>query len=337
MADAETKEKPEAGTKGKDGHTLSQSEIDNLLGFQGGGDAASGIRALLDKSNKSYERLPILEIMFARYAQALSGSFKRQISEHADVSIDSITSLRFEDYIQSVPQPTLITVFQAAEWENYGLINLDGPLCYSMVDILLGGGKAQSPAPLEKRPFTSIEQEILKNLGEILLEELSAVFAALTPVTFRLERVETIPSNALITRPSNAVILLALRLDIKERGGRIEVLIPYATLEPIKDQLIQMVSGEAFGADPTWETHFTSELYNAHVDLEVVLRPRKISLKELATLKVGSTIIMHEAPNDELSVMCKGIPMLTGRLGKKEKNVALRVSEIFNKNMKELL
>src|SRR5258708_38817675 len=54
---------------GKNGgeRVLSQEEIDNLLGFNVGEvnlDDNSGIRAIIDSAMVSYERLPMLEIVF---------------------------------------------------------------------------------------------------------------------------------------------------------------------------------------------------------------------------------------------------------------------------------
>src|ERR1700710_3316428 len=56
---------------GKNGgeRVLSQEEIDNLLGFSVGEvnlDDNSGIRAIIDSAMVSYERLPMLEIVFDR-------------------------------------------------------------------------------------------------------------------------------------------------------------------------------------------------------------------------------------------------------------------------------
>src|SRR4030081_2447634 len=56
---------------GKNGgeRVLSQEEIDNLLGFNVGEvnlDDNSGIRPILDSAVVSYERLPMLEIVFDR-------------------------------------------------------------------------------------------------------------------------------------------------------------------------------------------------------------------------------------------------------------------------------
>ena len=69
---------------------------------------------------------------------------------------------------------------------------------------------------------------------EVVLHDLSAAFEPLSPVTFVYYRLETNPRFATIARPANAAILIRLRVDMEDRGGRIELLLPYATLEPVR-------------------------------------------------------------------------------------------------------
>src|SRR6202795_5322383 len=62
---------------GKNGgeRVLSQEEIDNLLGFSVGDvslDDHSGIRAIIDSAMVSYERLPMLEIVFDRLGRLIT-------------------------------------------------------------------------------------------------------------------------------------------------------------------------------------------------------------------------------------------------------------------------
>jgi flagellar motor switch protein FliM len=76
-----------------------------------------------------------------------------------------------------------------------------------------------------------------------------AAFEPLAPVTFSLDRLETNPRFAAIARPANAAILVKLRIDMEDRGGRTELLLPYATLEPIRKLLLQQFMGEKFGRD----------------------------------------------------------------------------------------
>ena len=67
---------------GKNGgeRVLSQEEIDNLLGFNAGEvnlDDNSGIRAIIDSAMVSYERLPMLEIVFDRLVRLMRSEERR--------------------------------------------------------------------------------------------------------------------------------------------------------------------------------------------------------------------------------------------------------------------
>ena len=99
----------------------------------------------------------------------------------------------------------------------------------------------------------------------IFLADLSSAFDPLSPVNFRFERLETNPRFATIARHANATIVITLRVDMEDRGGRIELLIPYATLEPVRELLLQMFMGEKFGRDSIWEGHLTAELWQTEV------------------------------------------------------------------------
>jgi len=318
------------------GKALSQSEIDNLLGL-GTGEKKTGIHALLDKSTLSYERLPMLEVVMDRYVRALSTSLRNYTSENVDVSIDSITSLRFEDYINTVPTPALLTVFQAVEWENFGLINIDSSFTYSMVDVLLGGGHAGRPLRVEGRPYTTIEQDIVKNVISLMLDDLSSAFNALTPATFRFERLESNPRFATITRPINPIILASLKIEMDDRGGKAEIILPYATIEPIKELLVQLFTGEKFGRDSIWESYLSKEVVSTMVEVEAVLDEKQISLGDIARLKVGSTIMMNNSPNGDIQVKCKGIPMMSGKMGCVGNNIAVRINDIITRKLAELI
>ena len=112
---------------------LSQEEIDNLLGFTVGDvnlDDHSGIRAIIDSAMVSYERLPMLEIVFDRLVRLMTTTLRNFTSDNVEVSLDRITSVRFGDYMNSIPLPAVLSVFKAEEWENFGLATVDSSLIY---------------------------------------------------------------------------------------------------------------------------------------------------------------------------------------------------------------
>src|SRR5271167_3911590 len=304
---------------GKNGgeRVLSQEEIDNLLGFNVGEvnlDDNSGIRAIIDSAMVSYERLPMLEIVFDRLVRLMTTSLRTFTSDHVEVSLDRITSVRFGDYLNSIPLPAILAVFKAEEWENFGLATVNSSLIYSIIDVLLGGRRGQTAMRIEGRPYTTIETNLVKRLIEVVLADAELAFRPLSPVTFSIDRLETNPRFAAISRPANAAILVRLRVDMEDRGGNIELLLPYATIEPIREILLQMFMGEKFGRDATWEGHLATELGLAEIAVAAVLYEAPLPLKQIMKLDVGDTLMLDLKSDTPVLVRCGDVTLSEGRM-----------------------
>ena len=313
---------------------LNQDEIDSLLGFDpnaGGSVELSGVQALINSALVSYERLPMLEIVFDRLVRLATTSLRNFTSDNVEVSMESISSVRFGDYLNSIPLPAILSVIKAEEWDNFGLLTVDSNLIYSMIDVLLGGRRVGGQITVEGRPYTTIELALARRMIEVILEDTHKAFEPVTDVSFKLERLETNPRFAAISRPANAAILVRLRIDMEDRGGNIELLLPYATIEPIRDVLLQMFMGEKFGRDPIWEGHLATEIAQAEIAVDAVLYEANIPLKQLMTLKVGDTLPLNVRPDAQVTVRCGDVPLSEGRMGRVGDRVAIRVTKPLRK------
>jgi flagellar motor switch protein FliM len=314
---------------------LNQDEIDSLLGFASGGKGdgeGSGIHAIVNSALVSYERLPMLEVVFDRLVRLLSTSMRNFTSDNVEISLDSVTSVRFGDYLNSMPLPGMLGVIKAAEWDNYGLIAIDSALIYSIVDVLLGGRRGATAMRIEGRPYTTIERILVERMVRVVLADLSAAFEPLSPVTFGFERLETNPRFAAISRPSNAAIVARLSIDMEDRGGRLELLLPYATLEPVRELLLQMFMGEKFGRDSIWEMHLAHELWFTDVELTAVMDERYVSLSDIFSLEVGSRIMFGATPDCNIEVRCAGVPMYTAKMGRRGSRIAVQIEDRIERN-----
>ncbi len=324
-----------AESAGTAGRVLNQDEIDSLLGFDGEdaeNEDRSGIKAMVNSALVSYERLPMLEIVFDRLVRLMTTSLRNFTSDNVEVSLDNISSVRFGDYLNSIPLPAILAVHRAEEWDNYGLFTVDSNLIYSIVDVLLGGRRGTAAMRIEGRPYTTIESSLVERMIEVVLKDMSAAFEPLSPVKFKLDRIETNPRFAAIARPANAAILVRLRVDMEDRGGRIELALPYATLEPIRELLLQMFMGEKFGRDSIWEGHLANELWNTEIPLDAVLDEQLLPLGEMLELKVGQTIMLNCGPDATIRMRCGSVDLTTGRMGRVGSKIAVRInSSITNK------
>ena len=320
----------DAGAGRESTRVLNQDEIDSLLGFDDEHTDAgerSGIQAILNSALVSYERLPMLEVVFDRLVRLMSTSLRNFTSDNVEVALDNIVSIRFGDYLNSIPLPAMLSVFKAEEWDNHGMVTVDSSLIYSIVDVLLGGRRGTAAMRIEGRPYTTIERNLVERMIRVMLADLGAAFEPLSPVTFRFDRLETNPRFATISRPSNAAIVARLRIDMEDRGGRMELLLPYATLEPVRELLLQMFMGEKFGRDSIWETHLAEELWMTEVGLQAVLDQQVMRLKDIFDLEVGTQIMLNATPESVVQLRCGDVAMYTGKMGRRGDRIAIRVED----------
>ena len=315
-------------------------DINSMMGLNEGENEIqdkTGIRAIVNSALVSYERLPMLEIVFDRLVRLMTTSLRNFTSDNVEVSLDNITSIRFGDYLNSIPLPAVLAVCQAEELDNYGLFTVDSNLIYSIVDVLLGGRRGTAAMRIEGRPYTTIERTLVQRMIEVILNDLRQAFEPLTPVTFTLDRIETNPRFAAISRPANAAILVKLRIDMEDRGGRIEMMLPYATLEPIRKLLLQQFMGEKFGRDSIWESHLATELWSTRLEIDAILDEQRLPLSRIMNLEVGQTIMLGAGPDSPIELRCGGVPLLKGRMGRAGNSVAVRVEGAVRRAEKSVL
>ena len=228
------------------------------------------------------------------------------------------------------PSASPYAVFKAEEWDNYGLMVTDSALIYSIVDVLLGGRKGTPAIRVEGRPYTTIETKLVERMVNVALADLSSAFDPLSPVSFNLDRMETNPRFSTITQSGNACVLARMRIDMGDRGGRVEVIIPYATLEPIRELLLQMFMGEKFGRDSIWENHLTHELLKTDVYLQAILGELSLPLTQLLNLKIGETLYFNTKPEDKIEMRCGDFPIFKGPMGQKEEQIAVRIENYIS-------
>lgn len=306
---------------------LSQDEIDNLLGGSTRSDReVSGINFLINNTKLSHERLPMLEVVFDRLVRNLTTSLRNFTSSTVDLTVDEMTSVRFGDYLDTISLPALLTVFRAEEWESLSLLYVETSLVYALVDTLLGG-RNDGELKIEGRPFTSIERGLVKDLTSIILRDFTNAFSSISPVTFTFDRMETTPRFASIVRSVDAAILVNVRITMDGRGGNVQFCIPYASIEPVRDQIVQMFMGEKSGGDNIWSGHLRNEVWDAEVAVETILGEADVSLNDILNWKPGSQLILRTKPQSIVNACVGGFKILEGKVGRRDGYVSLRVEK----------
>jgi flagellar motor switch protein FliM len=322
---------PEARSVTAD-RALEQSDIDNRFSDTGqtasdDGQKRRGLQALVGGALAGIDRLPMLNIVVDRLAQLLTASLRVFTSNIADVNIGRVHAIRFKDFLQSIELPAMIAVIRIEQWDGYCLAAFDPRLIGSAVDLLLGG-RRNTPQRIEGRPCTAIERTFVERLvKEVIAPDLKLAFEMVCDVDFVLERFESTPSYAAIAKPSAAAIGFRAEVAMDGRGGNIDFLFPYATLDPVQDVLSQVYVGKKQGGDPAFRSHLLGTLPRTTMLLRAVVERRRISAAEVLQWRLGSKLLLNRRHDEPIDVLCEELPVLRAHIVEQDGRIALRVDE----------
>ncbi|WP_277979761.1 flagellar motor switch protein FliM [Sphingomonas phyllosphaerae] len=318
----------EPGASGGAPDTFDQASIDALFGVESAPRPTrrTGLRALIEADVANHERLPMLEVVCERMVRTLGTSMRNLTADSLDVRAERVSTMRFAEFMDHLPLPAMIGVFLAKQWGNYGLITVDSSLVYAVVDSLLGGRRAPSTMRIDGRAFTAIETHLVGRMMQQTLDDFAQSFEAIEPVDFALERVEVTPRFAAIAAPTNLTAVASFRIDMEGRGGRFHLVLPHATIEPVREKLIERFVGEKMGRNTMWESHIAEELLHTEVQVDAVLGERELRIEDYLALSVGRTITLDHAPGDGVALECRGVPLAAGTIGTHSSLAAIRLS-----------
>jgi flagellar motor switch protein FliM len=310
---------------------LDQSDIDNLFGDAASAPSASqprrGLEALITNGMSGVERMPTLNIMADRLSQLMTVSIRGFIGDNAECVIDGIQPCRLKDFLDAVSVPAMIAVLRIEPWEGFCLAAFDPRLITSAMDVLLGGRRNRS-APIEGRPYTAIERTLVERLThDVIAQDLKQAFEIIGDADFIVERFETTPSYAAVTKLSAAAIMFRAEISMEHRAGHVDFLIPISTFDPVRERLVEDLGSKRNGGDATWRTHLMTVLPHAEVELRAVVEERPISTSDVMNWRVGSQIILDRRHDEPIDVFCNELLIFRASIANKDGRIALHVDE----------
>ena len=131
----------------------------------------------------------------------------------------------------------------------------------------------------------------------------------------------------MISRASNAGILVRLGIEIDDRYGKISLFLPYSTIEPVRELLLQNFMGEKFGRDSIWEEHLVSELKETDVTFDIHLITEMMRLSSILNWKVGDSIYFSSTPQTLVTAKSGDHALFQGVVGHKNGRVAVKIQD----------
>jgi flagellar motor switch protein FliM len=320
---------------------LSQGEVDALLRGVGDGDVETETDVSEDKVEATgYDltsqekiirgRLPTLDIINSMFSRLFRSTFTSLMRKSVDVSVVSTDSIKFGEFLRSLPLPSSLHIFRMEPFRGHGLMVIESKLVFTVVDNFFGGtGKGE--AKITGRDFSFIEIRMIKNVVLAALEDIEKAWKPVHPVTTTYVRSEVNPQFAAIVPPEDLVLVLNFDIELETTTGTLTICLPFASIEPVLPKLKAQFQSEELEVDQIWVNRLRAELLLTEVETVAELGTAEVTSSELLKFKVGDTLMLKEDSDNPVVLKIEGIPKLRGFPGTSKGNKAVQISEIIER------
>lgn len=221
--------------------TLSQNEIDALLGGGGRATAAAAAQAQAEALVEaqvydfrrphriSKERLRTLEAMYERFAKSLEGWLLGRVRGGVQLQLQSVEQFSFGEFTLSLPTPCASYTFELnGTGGQQGVIDFGHEFAYFLVDRLFGG--SGSPA-IPTRALTPIERMAVRVVADRVLTVLQEVWQDYIEMDLALTGFESIPEILRIANREDPVLVANIEVSAAETRSLLLICLPFAVLE----------------------------------------------------------------------------------------------------------
>ncbi|GLY10479.1 flagellar motor switch protein FliM [Pseudobacillus badius] len=323
------------------GEVLSQNEIDALLSALSTGemDADELKKEEQEKRVKVYDfkralrfskdQIRSLTRMHDNFARILTTFFSAQLRTFVQISVASTDQIPYEEFIRSIPNMTVLNVFEVPPLDGHVLMEVNPNIAYAVLDRLLGG-RGESINNIEG--LTEIETKIMSSVFERAFEHYREAWSNIVDIDPLMTNFEVNPQFLQMVSPNETVVVISLDTTIGETTGMINICLPHVVLEPVIPKLsvhYWMQNPDRKEREPEEIANLQKRIQKAEVPVVSELGGTSITIEEFLALSIGDVIELEKRIDEPLIVKVSDIPKFTAQAGKLNKKMAIQILDDF--------
>lgn len=318
------------------GDVLSQSEIDALLSAISTGEMSADEMKKDDEARKvkiydfkralrfSKDQIRSLTRIHENFARLLTTFFSAQLRTYVQITVASVDQIPFEEFVRSIPNMTLINVFEVPPLDGNILMEINPNIAYSMLDRLMGGSGA-SHSNVDN--LTEIETKIMTNLFERSFDNLREAWENIVEIDPMLIELEVNPQFLQMISPNETVVVISLNTIIGETTGMINICLPHVVLEPIVPNLSvrYWMQSNTKEMSPEQTKMLENRVKQAVLPVVAELGTTSISVEDFLMMNIGDVIELEQKITNPLVLKVGTLPKFTVQPGKLNKKMAVQI------------
>ncbi|MBS1958659.1 MAG: flagellar motor switch protein FliM [Bdellovibrionales bacterium] len=300
---------------------LSQAEVDALLSAVAEGSLDTSSAGSVKKTDKrevqTYDltnqdrvirgKMPTLDLIYERFVRLFRMSLSNSLRKIASISIISTDLLKFGEFVNTLPIPSCVGILRSESLRGPALLVFESKLAYALIDSYFGG----TDRPYNKvdgKEFTRIELMIMNKVMSLSLADLEEAWSPVHKISLLHLRTETNPQFVGVVPLSEVIISTTFEVELENASGTIALVIPYSTIESIKNKLNSSFQSDTDRTDKVWIENLEEHMLSTQAAVSVNLGETSITVGDLVNLNIGDIIPLNQDCDGELVLNVEGVP-----------------------------
>ncbi|TKB25803.1 hypothetical protein FCL47_11900 [Desulfopila sp. IMCC35006] len=255
----------------------------------------------LVRPDREQFRIPNFDLIIDLFCRSYATSLTNQLQRTFSITRTALDTHEFQKFMADKHQTGGIGILDMPPLKYGALIVIDPKLSFSMIEIMLGATSEMESSPPE-RNLTTIELSILKTILADVCKDLDKAFSQLLELNTTMVKLENNARLVSIVEPDAEVIVGTLLVKMGELSGEIYLVFPYATLEPLRDLLRELLSISTVTRG-TWQDVLEEEIQDIPSDVTAQSGTITLSVQQVLDMKIGDILDLNYDPGAPLKVL----------------------------------
>ncbi len=273
----------------------------------------------------SKEQIRALANLHEVFARSFGASLSGMLRTLTEVHLESMAQMTYQEFVAGLPNPTCFTLFSCEPLAGSMMIEFGPDMVFPVMDRLLGGGRGTGPMP--ERPLTAIEWSLAGTITRRALEDIAGMWAIVKKLDLKPVSSESNPLLIQAMPPNELVVVAGFSVRVADAQGRMNVCIPYVTIEPLVADVEAHSWYPAAAATAVAPPQVKGPLAQATVKVSAVLAETTITLRELLNIEAGDVIETAHPAIEPVTLLIEGKPKFAGKAATWRNRWSVEVTE----------
>jgi flagellar motor switch protein FliM len=301
--------------------TMTSEEQQEQERLDGAADSISLFK--LTHGDRDAARVPNFDIIVDSFARDFATTLTNQLQRTFTLHRLELDTMEYQEFLSKRSNSGAIGIFEMPPLPTGCLLMFDAHLSFSILEIMLGAAMDIESPPMDRR-LTTLEVNIIKGIIGNVSGDLNKAFSPMLECHSAILKLENNTRMVSLCEPEAEVEVATLQVKIREEIGRIYMLFPLTTLDPLRPQLKELLKIHTQRAS-NWKEIFSNHL--REIPLQVTARSGLLNMnvRQILELKAGDIIPLNYDPNNPLEVLVEENQKFTAVPGTHNGNKAISI------------